>query len=64
MTKIFWFRIRHGDLCVRLFVPPTFELGLGFHIALIRYEVHLSLLFISVSYNWDRGIKQRRYANA
>ena len=54
MTKIKWFRIGNGDLCFRLFIPPTFDIGLGFHIAVFRYEVSISILFIGVSYNWRR----------
>ena len=54
MTKIKWLRIGNGEICIRLYIPPTFELGVGFHIALIRYEVWIGLVFIAVSYNWSR----------
>jgi len=54
MTKIKWFRIGKGDLAIRLYIPPSFEICLRFNIPLVRYEVAMSLLFVSVSYNWER----------
>jgi len=55
MTKIWWFITHRGEIRIRLYIPPTFEIGVGFHIAVFRYEIWVGLFFVSLSYNWRRG---------
>ena len=50
-----WYRIGNGDLHISVIKPPSFTISVHFGIALLRYEVELTIHCYSCWYNIPLG---------